>query len=80
MTTFSTKDDILTLLVHLGYLTYDKKNHAVSIPNLEIPQEFLNAVDEPGWEGVIPLSRILLYPDIQLYHRKQRVFRTLYKT
>ena len=25
MTTFSTKDDVLTLLVHLGYLGYDKK-------------------------------------------------------
>jgi len=25
MTTFKTKDDVLTLLVHLGYLTYDKK-------------------------------------------------------
>lgn len=53
MTTFATKDDILTLLVHLGYLTYDKKNRTASIPNLEIAQEFLNAVDEPGWDGVI---------------------------
>ena len=53
MTTFSTKDDILTLLIHLGYLTYDKKNSTASIPNLEIVQEFLNVVDEPGWEGVI---------------------------
>ena len=23
MTTFATRDDVLTLLVHLGYLTYD---------------------------------------------------------
>ena len=26
MTTFAGKDDVLTLLVHLGYLTYDKKD------------------------------------------------------
>lgn len=57
MTTFSAKDDILTLLVHLGYLTYDKKNRTVSIPNLEIAQEFLNAVDEPEWEGVMQSLR-----------------------
>lgn len=57
MTTFSTKDDILTLLVHLGYLTYNKKDRAVSIPNLEIAQEFLNAVDEPGWGGVMQSIR-----------------------
>ncbi len=52
MTTFTTKDDVLTLLVHLGYLTYDKKNNQVFIPNQEITQEFLNAVDGPGWSGL----------------------------
>ncbi|MEY8485188.1 hypothetical protein AALD74_25845 [Lachnospiraceae bacterium 48-21] len=31
MTTFKTKDDVLTLLVHLGYLTYDKKKHSCLI-------------------------------------------------
>lgn len=52
MTTFKTKDDIFTLLVHLGYLTYDKDTNEVSIPNQEVTQEFLNAVDDPGWGGV----------------------------
>lgn len=55
MTTFRTKDDILTLLIHLGYLgylAYDKKDSTSFIPNLEITQEFLNVVDEPGWEGL----------------------------
>ncbi len=52
MTTFQTKDDVLTLLVHLGYLTYDKATEEVFIPNQEIAQEFLNAVDGPGWEGL----------------------------
>ena len=53
MTTFRTKDDVLTLLIHLGYLTYDKNTNEAFIPNLEVTQEFMNAVDEPGWDGLI---------------------------
>lgn len=52
MTTFKTKDDVLTLLVHLGYLTYDKKKNEVFIPNQEITQEFMNAIEEPEWSGL----------------------------
>lgn len=36
MTTFATKDDVLTLLVHLGYLTYDNEKETVEIPNREV--------------------------------------------
>lgn len=53
MTTFKTKDDVLTLLVHLGYLTCDKGAEEVFIPNQEIAEEFLNAVDDPGWDGLV---------------------------
>ncbi len=53
MTTFLGKDDVLTLLVHLGYLTYNKKDGTVFIPNKEISQEFLNAVDGTGWSGLV---------------------------
>ncbi|MCX4315550.1 MAG: AAA family ATPase [Lachnospiraceae bacterium] len=53
MTTFQTKDDVLTLLVHLGYLTYDKATNEVFIPNQEIAQEFCNAIDGSGWNGVV---------------------------
>lgn len=63
MTTFQIKDDVLTLLVHLGYLTYDRKKHEVLIPNLEINQEFMRAVKVGGWDGLIQaleLSRELL--------------------
>ena len=49
MTTFHTKDDILTLMVHLGYLTYDEQNSHVFIPNKEIAQKFLRAVKVGGW-------------------------------
>ena len=48
MTTFKAKDDILTLLVHLGYLTYDKKSSEVFIPNKEIAMEFMRAVKMGG--------------------------------
>jgi hypothetical protein len=37
---FSSADDILTLLVHLGYLAYDEKTSEVFIPNKEIKQQF----------------------------------------
>lgn len=53
MTTFKTKDDVLTLLIHLGYLTYDRKAGEAFIPNQEIAQEFKNAVEGPGWDGVV---------------------------
>ncbi|MDO4337602.1 MAG: AAA family ATPase [Eubacteriales bacterium] len=41
MTTIKVKDDVLTLLVHLGYLAYDSEEEAVFIPNEEINQEFI---------------------------------------
>lgn len=53
MTTFKSRDDVLTLLVHLGYLAYDRTDGTVQIPNQEITQEFLNVVDEPGWDGLV---------------------------
>lgn len=53
MTTFQVKDDLLTLLVHLGYLTYDRERSEVFIPNLEISQEFLRAINVSGWSGLI---------------------------
>lgn len=53
MTTFRSKDDVLTLLIHLGYLTYDRKTSETFIPNQEILQEFLNAADGPAWTGLI---------------------------
>ena len=40
LTTFNGKDDVLTLMIHLGYLAYDSVNKTVCIPNEEIRQEF----------------------------------------
>lgn len=38
------KDDVLTLLVHLGYLAYDADTKSVRIPNEEVRAEFIRAV------------------------------------
>ena len=40
MVTFANKDDILTLLIHLGYLGYESADKTVYIPNKEIADEF----------------------------------------
>ena len=53
MTSFSSRDDVLTLLVHLGYLTYDSNRGTVAIPNKEVSQEYINALHTMDWEGVI---------------------------
>ena len=53
MTTFATRDDILTLLVHLGYLTYDGILESVSIPNKEVSKEYVNAISTMDWKEVI---------------------------
>lgn len=53
MTTFSDKDDVLTLLVHLGYLTYDMETRMVSIPNKEVSEEYLNAISTMDWGEVM---------------------------
>jgi hypothetical protein len=44
MTSVKSQDDVLTLLVHLGYLAYDKGSESVRIPNEEIRREFIRAV------------------------------------
>ncbi|MCD7921038.1 MAG: ATP-binding protein [Clostridiales bacterium] len=52
MISMKSRDDILTLLIHLGYLSYDEQESAVRIPNLEIADAFRTAVKETGWAGV----------------------------
>lgn len=53
MTTLESADDVLTLLVHLGYLTYDFYKHIVWIPNQEVQKEFINCIEDGGWEPVV---------------------------
>ena len=44
MSTFHTEDDVLTLLIHLGYVSYDYDNKTVKIPNEEVRTEYVNSI------------------------------------
>lgn len=46
LTTFRGKDDVLTLMIHLGYLAYDSEEKTAYIPNEEIRLEFQKAIRE----------------------------------
>lgn len=53
MTSFSGADDVLTLLIHLGYLGYDFAAKEVFIPNSEISAEFIRAVKNSNWNEIV---------------------------
>ena len=57
MRNFRTKDDVLTLLIHLGYLAYDSEKKEAFIPNREIMGEFENAMSVGGWTEVMRVLR-----------------------
>lgn len=52
MTSISSRDDVLTLLIHLGYLAYDERKGEVYIPNLEVTDAFKTAVKGTKWDEV----------------------------
>ena len=49
MTTFHGKDDVLSLLIHLGYLGFDDEKSEVFIPNREILDEFKTSTKSEEW-------------------------------
>lgn len=49
MTSMKSKDDVMTLLIHLGYLAFDASKGEVFIPNQEVAGEFENAIEDGGW-------------------------------
>lgn len=53
MVSLNSADDVLTLLIHLGYLTYDFDTKTAWIPNKEVQQEFINCIEDGGWEEVM---------------------------
>ena len=50
ISSFSGKDDVLTYLIHLGYLGYDQYHRTAFIPNEEIRQEFQTVLKEEKWD------------------------------
>lgn len=69
MTSFRSKDDVLTLLVHLGYLAYDETTNSVYIPNEEVRGEFIRAIkngNRPELVKAIQRSERLLEATIRM--------------
>ena len=63
MSVVKSKDDVFTVLIHLGYLAYDEKEHECYIPNKEVTGEWVNAVKDNQWQeivGTIQSSKTLL--------------------
>jgi len=44
------KDDVFTILIHLGYLSYDRDTNECFIPNKEVRDELVNVVADSSWE------------------------------
>lgn len=53
MSVIKSKDDVFTVLIHLGYLAYDKNEHECYIPNKEVAGEWINAVRANNWQEVV---------------------------
>jgi len=51
MTSFHSADDVLTMLVHLGYLGFDDKTSEVFVPNQEVLREFTNSTNSSEWKN-----------------------------
>ncbi|MCC8029692.1 MAG: ATP-binding protein [Lachnospiraceae bacterium] len=49
---YRSRDDVLTLLIHLGYLAYDQALQTVYIPNREVSEVFQSATKGVIWEPV----------------------------
>ena len=69
MTSFNTKSDVFTYLIHVGYLAYDSKSETCRIPNKEIRKEWQNAVrildDYSVTDEIIQASKELLRETIR---------------
>ena len=57
MVHFTNKDDVLTCLIHLGYLGYDQDAKMAFIPNEEIRQELTAATRRKKWSEMIIFQR-----------------------
>ena len=53
MSIINSRDDVLTVLIHLGYLSFNWKKNECYVPNFEVAGELSNAVEESGWANVV---------------------------
>ena len=52
MSIIRSKDDVLTVLIHLGYLSYSWQKSECYIPNKEVAGEMVNAIEDNNWTEV----------------------------
>ena len=48
---------MLTVLIHLGYLSFNWRKNECYVPNYEVAGELSNAVEDTGWEYVVKALR-----------------------
>ncbi len=53
MVSFASKDDVLTYLIHLGYLGYRESDKTAFVPNEEIRQELTAATQRTKWKEMV---------------------------
>ena len=53
MSIVRSKDDVLTVLIHLGYLSYSWQKSLCYIPNKEVAGEMVNAIEDNNWTHVV---------------------------
>jgi ribosomal protein S8 len=53
MTSFKSKNDVITVLIHLGYLAYDQDKKEAYVPNEEVRLAFENTISSTDWTPVI---------------------------
>ena len=78
MRVVNSRNDVFTVLIHLGYLAYDNDKKQCYVPNKEVADEFLNAVEDTSWSrlvDVITASQDLL--DDTLAGNEQAVARAI---
>ena len=49
----NSRDDVLTVLIHLGYLSYDREHRVCYVPNMEVAGELETAISENNWKPVV---------------------------
>ena len=54
---FVNKDDVLTYLIHLGYLAYDQNTGRAFVPNEEIRQELIKATQRKKWNEFLDFQK-----------------------
>ena len=57
MVNFQDKEDVLTCLIHLGYLAYDQRSRTAFIPNEEIRQELTAATKRKKWNELLTFQQ-----------------------